>query len=89
MSTATKPRRTLTPEAREEAQIMFSQGMTYTAIAKELEVHSSTVWAALNKDRMKQRKIKREANQLEENMRPRKTGVTFPWEGVTDEEYLT
>lgn len=81
-------RRHLTPEAKAEAERMLADGMTYTAIAAQLEVHSSTVWAALNPERVKERRAKRAHAVATALPPPRKTGACFPWEGVPDEEFV-
>lgn len=86
--TATPKVRRLTPEKKRQAEQMRAAGMTYTQIGKELDVHSSGIWAALNPDRLKERARKRQTKTRDEQPRPRKIGVTFPWEGVPDDEYL-
>lgn len=88
MTTSTPSRRNLTPEAKTEAQRMLADGWTYTAIGQHLDVHPSTVWTALNPDRVKERQAKRQHRLEQETPPPRKIGACFPWEGVTDDEYL-
>lgn len=85
-ATIVSARRRLTPEKLEAARHLHNQNMTYIKIGQLLEVDSSTVWCALNPDRAKQTRFKRQKRLNEKFSQPRKVGHQFPWEGLQDDD---